>query len=93
MFLFPLVTARHPLYLFLPLQSRGLAHKELSVCSDLCLTVLSVLFLEEWCVLLCVPPQVEGGVSSAQIFSCLLITVCWTSHVNVIECALWKQEN
>lgn len=63
MFLFPLVTAWHLLYLFLLLQSRGLAHKELSMYSGLCLSVLNALYLEEWCALLNAPPQFEGEVS------------------------------
>lgn len=63
MFFFTVVTAWHPLYLFLLLQSRGLAYKELSVYSDLCLSVPSVLFLEERCALPRAPPQLEGGAS------------------------------
>lgn len=63
MFFFTVVTAWHPLYLFLLLQSSGLAYKELSVYSDLCLSVPSVLFLEERCALPRAPPQLEGGAS------------------------------
>jgi len=45
------------------LQSKGLAYKELSICSDLFLSMLSALFFEERCALLCAPPQLERGVS------------------------------